>query len=210
MRELDRNSGTAADSLYNCEFPVLSRAVQASPRAATLRMVPTMKRHLSNLLLAASLAIGLAALTADLASRLTLYIFSRAVGVALQRIEVVDGLVIVSAVDDPNGLFAPDFKTSHWTLHHVDVSESMHGPIFPGFLYLDQHPFPRITYYRQLNIPLWAIVLSSAVIPGVRAWRWMRQRRRTRRGMCLTCGYDLRESPERCPECGALVSAKAS
>jgi len=45
---------------------------------------------------------------------------------------------------------------------------------------------------------------------GVTIFGWVASRRQTveqrhAAGCCLQCGYDLRESRERCPECGAVV-----
>ena len=55
-------------------------------------------------------------------------------------------------------------------------------------------------------IPYWFIALGAAVLPAVYLRRRSSARRRLRasRGQCLRCGYDLRASPDLCPECGAI------
>ena len=57
----------------------------------------------------------------------------------------------------------------------------------------------------SLVVPLWALVLIFGVLPTWRAIRWL-HRRRLCPGFCRACGYDLRATPDRCPECGATAS----
>jgi hypothetical protein len=53
-----------------------------------------------------------------------------------------------------------------------------------------------------LRIPYWFFVLLAAVPPVCHVVRRIRARRRIAHGRCAMCGYDLRATPERCPECG--------
>ena len=55
-------------------------------------------------------------------------------------------------------------------------------------------------------VPAWFAALATAALPALAFLRLRRRRRirwRLANGMCVRCGYDLRESAGLCPECGA-------
>ena len=51
-------------------------------------------------------------------------------------------------------------------------------------------------------LPFWLIALAFAMTPAFLGLSTLRNSRRSRRGLCASCGYDLRATPDRCPECG--------
>ena len=56
----------------------------------------------------------------------------------------------------------------------------------------------------DVRVPYWLLAVVTGVLPAA----WLRRRRRERRtrllGLCPRCGYDLRATPGRCPECGKV------
>ena len=57
-----------------------------------------------------------------------------------------------------------------------------------------------------LAVPLWHLFLLFAAYPTLAFIRGpLRRYRRRKRGLCVGCGYDLRGSPGRCPECGTEI-----
>jgi hypothetical protein len=110
-------------------------------------------------------------------------------------------------VEDQNGLIAPNSERRSLgpigVAHHseVDPKVGRQVPLKPG----ERNTLDE----KQFDIRLWLVVLLFAAIPSVRAVRFSQRWRRARRatGLCRQCGYDLRATPDRCPECGAMRHA---
>lgn len=57
-----------------------------------------------------------------------------------------------------------------------------------------------------VRVPYWLLLAATGALPIARLLLHPRRRRAARAaaGLCVICGYDLRASPDRCPECGAV------
>jgi hypothetical protein len=83
----------------------------------------------------------------------------------------------------------------------------------PVSVYDARPPLRWISYTRtrfQVFVPHWMVCSATlAGSLGIIVFRRRSRRRAARRlgwRLCMDCGYDLRVTPDRCPECGLAVS----
>jgi hypothetical protein len=78
--------------------------------------------------------------------------------------------------------------------------------VFVGWLHFKD------VLFHVIGIDDWLLIAVTLILPAFWLWTWRRQRQaewRLVHGYCPACGYDLRGSKERCPECGIPIPAKA-
>src|SRR4051794_21547831 len=98
-------------------------------------------------------------------------------------------------------------STPHDAYFNVDTGYTREASWhFAGFAHLTG-PKASSRLDGMWEAPLWSFALATAVLPLHLLFLRRRHRRHGRplaQQHCPNCGYDLRASPERCPECGAV------
>jgi len=94
----------------------------------------------------------------------------------------------------PQYAWAGRYPTRNWCGFYTASTETCVAPI------MDLNNPISIT--NSYGVPDWSIILLTALAPAILLRRKLR--RKPLPGHCLVCGYDLRATPDRCPECGTI------
>ena len=114
----------------------------------------------------------------------------------------------------PADLYTPTWVASYRSVDVRSVPESDvihiaeaegrfgHMPHYHSFLGFRYHPRMRdgLYTYRGVAVPTGFLAMLTAMLPIRRILTELQRRD----GFCVHCGYDLRATPDRCPECGAV------
>jgi hypothetical protein len=130
------------------------------------------------------------------------------------------GWVIDSVPDSWYAPYIGKGKSIHLDTYFTEAPRVSDGPVTDkqllGFRYVStNHWLPlaqlQMGYPTAISkaffIPHWAMLAIFAIMPGIALLQFARSRNRHKIGHCRKCGYDLRATPEKCPECGATSAA---
>lgn len=94
-------------------------------------------------------------------------------------------------------------RAGFWKIRLTNSTTEVEGP--------EEHSAPGDGrwLYREFEGPIWIPAAAFSMLP-LAAGVLVVRRRRASIGMCVRCGYDLRATPDRCPECGGVVAHSRS
>jgi hypothetical protein len=126
-----------------------------------------------------------------------------------------DGIEWEHAMDLPT--FRKEYVAGIKSYHYAygvrsgDTGYFLGVPLWHGFgIKRDQRTHLGQTFVSNYAVaPAWPATVVMAFLPVLWVTRAVRCRASARRGRCATCGYDMRATPERCPECGTAVGPAA-
>ena len=122
-------------------------------------------------------------------------------------------------VHAPIGVISPSLKPSMFLWIEMGGDTSDTNAMLSTFRnYRDNAPRIAIRSSKRnpggsvigIRLAYWAIVVSTAVLPALVGFQRVQRYRRGHAGRCLNCGYDLRATPDRCPECGRTTPQKTA
>jgi hypothetical protein len=87
------------------------------------------------------------------------------------------------------------------SIYRLDADWAKPFPPLPNTP-LPNHSIDEIFLYLGTTIAMSSIAAIT--------WYILRRRQRLNQGYCSRCGYDLRATPDRCPECGTVPEHKMS
>jgi hypothetical protein len=114
----------------------------------------------------------------------------------------------VAFVDDGCGVFKIKSHDPYSDWWNADALYEHGASLFSvGYRHVS---LPNGDYEWTFFGPLWMPAILMLILPALRGIRVVSNRYRRVHHLCLNCGYDLRATPDRCPECGTLTGAATS